>query len=137
MFLSFDEKHIRLVREDERWTVCADADQFKQVLVNLLNNAAEATPPEGQVRLQVSRESDADGRAMIVLRVSNTGPAMSDEARRRLFEPFFSTKEEGTGLGLCIAASIMARHEGRLLLESSVEGRTTFAVWVPAAEEDA
>jgi len=55
--------------------------------------------------------------------------------RARLFEPFFTTKDEGTGLGLCIAADIMARHGGQLMLESSTAGGTTFAVGVPVAVE--
>jgi two-component system sensor histidine kinase HydH len=58
---------------------------------------------------------------------------MPAEVRARIFEPFFTTKDEGTGLGLCIAARIMARHEGRLVLESSGEKGTTFALYLPAA----
>jgi signal transduction histidine kinase len=131
-----DGKQIRLVRREAAGLppVHADPDQFKQVLVNLLHNAADATPPSGEVRLEAGRQSDAEGRDMVVVRVGNAGPDMPEEVRRRIFEPFFSTKEEGTGLGLCIAASIMARHEGRLALESSAEGWTTFAVWIPAAQ---
>lgn len=72
---------------------------------------------------------------MIVVRISDTGPGIADEVRTRIFEPFYSTKDDGTGLGLCIAARIMADHGGRLLLESSNESGTTFAVWVPAAGE--
>jgi two-component system, NtrC family, sensor kinase len=57
---------------------------------------------------------------------------MTEAVQTRIFEPFFSTKENGTGLGLCISAQIMARHEGRLVLESSGAGGTTLAVWIPA-----
>ena len=78
--------------------------------------------------------SDRDGRGMVAVRIQDTGPGMHDEVQQRLFEPFFTTKESGTGLGLCIAAGIMTRHNGRLVLESSTGQGTTFAVWIPAAE---
>jgi signal transduction histidine kinase len=113
----------------------ADPEQFRQVLLNLLVNAQEATPVGGCIRVSTGMESDARGSAMIVVRISDTGPGIADEVRTRIFEPFYSTKDDGTGLGLCIAARIMADHGGRLLLESSNESGTTFAVWVPAAGE--
>jgi signal transduction histidine kinase len=115
--------------------VMADADKLKQVLLNLLGNAADAMAGGGEVRLATTVEKDADGRRMVVLRIRDTGPGISQDVRGRIFEPFFTTKESGTGLGLCIAAHIMARHGGSLVLESSTEAGTTFAVWLPAAAE--
>jgi signal transduction histidine kinase len=58
---------------------------------------------------------------------------MPEDVQSRVFEPFFSTKEGGTGLGLCIAARIMAAHQGLLVLESSSDRGTVFAVWLPIA----
>lgn len=71
---------------------------------------------------------------MVVVRVRDEGSGIPDEVRHRLFEPFFTTKDEGVGLGLCIAAEIMERHGGRLVLESSTSQGTCFAVWIPRAE---
>ena len=129
------DRKIRLVREDapDLSPVLADREQLRQVLINLLNNAAEATGEAGRISVMTRAESDPDGRKMVVVRVSDTGAGMSEEVRQRVFEPFFSTKEEGTGLGLCIAARIMARHEGRLVVESSGEAGTTLAIHLPAA----
>ena len=62
------------------------------------------------------------------------GAGMAQAVQRRVFEPFFSTKESGTGLGLCIAARIMAAHNGLLVLESSSGKGTTFAIWTPVAQ---
>ncbi len=112
--------------------VMADAEQLRQVLVNLLDNAAEAAGG-GEIHVSACVQSDADGRRMVVVRVQDTGAGMSEEVRQRAFEPFFTTKDDGTGLGLCIAARIMARHDGRLLLESSTGEGTSFAVWIPTA----
>ena len=74
---------------------------------------------------------------MVVVRVQDTGRGMPQDVRERIFEPFYTTKDDGTGLGLCIAAQIMARHGGRLVLESSTERGTTFAVWIPTARKEA
>jgi signal transduction histidine kinase len=114
--------------------VMADADQLKQVFVNLLNNAADAMRDGGQIRIATMAEKDVEGRGMVVVRIGDSGPGMPEDVQSRIFEPFFSTKETGTGLGLCIAARIMAAHGGLLVLESSSEKGTIFAVWIPIAE---
>ena len=126
---------IRLLREDapDLPLVLADREQLRQVLLNLLNNAAEAAGEGGQISVVTNEELDPREHKMVVVRVSDSGPGIPEEVSRRIFEPFFSTKDEGTGLGLCIAARIMARHEGRLVLESSNEGGTTLAIHIPAA----
>jgi signal transduction histidine kinase len=113
--------------------VLADADQLKQVLINLLDNAADAMAHDGQIAISAAPERDADGRAMVVVRIRDDGPGMPDEVRERIFEPFFSTKDDGNGLGLCISARIMARHDGLLVLESTNCQGTVFAVWTPTA----
>lgn len=129
------DQRIQLVREYAPGLppVSADREQLRQVLLNLLNNATQATGEGGLIRVSTAEESDSDGRRMVVVRVSDSGPGMPADVARRIFEPFFSTKDEGTGLGLCIAARITARHKGRLVLESSNERGTTFAVYIPAA----
>lgn len=129
------DRKTKLVRRDAPHLppVLADSEQLKQVLLNLLDNAAEAAGQQGQISVITTAESEADGRKMVIVRVSDSGPGIPEEVSRRIFEPFFSTKDEGTGLGLCIAARIMVRHEGRLVLESSNEQGTTFAIHIPAA----
>ncbi len=135
---SWKERKINLVQGPTAALplVMADPGQLKQVLINLLNNASDAMTDGGEIRILTSAERDADGRPMVVVRICDAGGGMGPEVQRRVFEPFFSTKE-GTGLGLCIAARIMAAHDGLLVLESSSEKGTTFAVWVPIAQEGA
>jgi signal transduction histidine kinase len=132
-------KNIRLLRKetDGLPAIVADPDQLRQVWVNLLNNAADAVGDSGEICVQTDAQRESDGRRMVVVRFQNTGPAMPEDVKQRIFEPFYTTKESGTGLGLCIAASIMAQHGGRLVLESSTAERTTFAVWIPAADGSA
>ena len=115
--------------------ILADADKLKQVFINLIGNALDAMADGGEIRIAATVENDADGRRMVVVRFRDSGSGMPKEVQARIFDPFFTTKEDGTGLGLCIAAQVMARHEGSLVLESSTEHGTTFAVWLPAPEE--
>ena len=115
--------------------VIADASQFRQVLLNLFENAVDAMPAGGEIRITTTVENDASGQSMVVVRISDSGQGMPQGIQRRVFEPFFTTKESGTGLGLCIAAQVMVRHGGALVLESSTDKGTSFAVWMPIAQE--
>jgi nitrogen-specific signal transduction histidine kinase len=73
---------------------------------------------------------------VLVVHVEDTGGGMPQEVQARIFEPFFSTKADGTGLGLCIAAAVMARHEGTLDLVWSTPQGTSWAVCIPTIEDD-
>lgn len=128
------DDRIEVVRCDEPGLprVNADAEQLKQVLLNLIGNARDAVAGGGRIHLRTRSETEPDGRKTVTVRISDTGVGIRPDVQARIFEPFFSTKERGTGLGLCIAARIMAGHEGRLVLESSSERGTTFALHVPA-----
>ncbi|MBI3465854.1 MAG: MCP four helix bundle domain-containing protein [Planctomycetes bacterium] len=130
-----EDRNILLIRRDAHALphVLGDADQLKQVLINLLSNAAEACSQQGEIRVSTSLERDESGRQMVVIRVADNGVGVPQEVASRIFEPFFTTKDEGTGLGLCIAARIMASHSGRLVLEPPGGSGASFAVWLPIA----
>lgn len=129
------QRKVTLVRQDAPNLpgVVADRAQLGQVFQNLLANAVEASSEGDEIRVVTTAESGRDGRPLVVVRLSDRGQGIPSEALGRIFEPFFTTKPEGTGLGLAIAASIMASHDGRLVLESSNDRGTTFAVFLPAA----
>jgi signal transduction histidine kinase len=129
---------MRLVRQGDRDMppISADPQQLKQVFVNLLGNAIEAMEAGGTVRVLAERQ-DEDGCPGLRIRVSDEGTGIPAKARAHLFEPFFSTKPDGTGLGLCIAGRIMARHGGSLGLESTSTSGTTFSLWIPSPAEEA
>jgi two-component system, NtrC family, sensor histidine kinase HydH len=103
-----------------------DGEKLKQVLLNLIRNAIEATGRGGRVRLDVTT---AYGEARLM--VQDDGPGVSPDAP--IFEPFFTTKPQGTGLGLPIAHRIAGDHGGRIDLESRM-GRTVFTVVLPIGE---
>jgi signal transduction histidine kinase len=127
--------HVQHPVSKELPPVIADAAQFRQVLLNLFENAVDAMPGGGEIRITTTVENDANGQRMAVVRICDSGHGMPQDVQRRVFEPFFTTKESGTGLGLCIAAQVMARHGGALVLESSTDKGTSFAVWMPIAQE--
>jgi two-component system sensor histidine kinase HydH len=106
-----------------------DPDQVQQVLVNLLTNAAQAIPEGGHV--EVRAEPTIDGRGTR-LRVIDDGPGVPVEARHRIFEPLFTTKAKGTGLGLALCRHIMEAHGGTIDLEPTLQG-TSFVLYIPAA----
>ena len=116
--------------------VLCDPQQLEQVLLNLLVNAVEATPEGGVIRLWSALERGMGDCPSVVIRVEDTGPGIAELAQARIFEPFYTTKENGTGLGLYIAAQIMAQLGGGLALERSGPGGSCFAVWAPAAVEE-
>jgi len=116
--------------------VLADPDQMQQVLINLVLNALDATPPGGRVEIS-ARLEDSGGRAGVAVAVRDTGPGIPDELKPRLFEPFFTTKPagQGTGLGLAICRDIIRAHGGEIRVESQLGAGATFTVWIPAAAE--
>jgi len=116
--------------------VWGDQVQLLQVLLNLALNALEAmsaTPPDAR-RLFI--RAGRDGNGDILVSVRDTGPGFPGETAERLFEPFFSTKSNGTGMGLAISRSIIEAHGGTLSGENCDGGGACFTVRLPQAKED-
>ena len=106
-----------------------DADQMKRVLINLVDNAIEATDKKGTV--VIATEFDRlQGRAR--LSVSDDGPGIAPEDRDRLFVPHFSTKKRGSGLGLAIVSRIVQEHHGAIRVEDNPPQGARFVVELPA-----
>jgi len=107
----------------------ADATQLQQVLVNLVKNAMQAMTTGGILNLQTGETSDG-----VWVSVADTGGGIPQEQINRIFEPFYTTKKKGTGLGLMIVQRIVRAHNGRIELESNVGRGTTFRIWLPLHE---
>jgi signal transduction histidine kinase len=106
-----------------------DATQMQQVLVNLVKNAMQAMTRDGTLTLQTGESSEG-----VWLSVADTGGGISQEQIARIFEPFYTTKKKGTGLGLMIVQRIVRAHNGRIELESNIGKGTTFRIWLPLHE---
>jgi signal transduction histidine kinase len=110
-----------------------DAQQIEQVLVNLIQNAIQAMPDGGTLRVSLSQADQA-----IALGVQDTGVGIPPENLTRIFDPFFTTKSagEGTGLGLSVSYGIIARHHGQITVDSIIGQGTTFTILLPKQQPD-
>ncbi len=108
--------------------VLADEAQLRQVFLNLLRNSRESMDGGGKL---VVASRPADGGAEVVF--SDSGRGMSGDVQERIFEPFFSTKEGGTGLGLAVSRQILQAHGGTIRCESQPGAGTTFVIRLPRA----
>jgi signal transduction histidine kinase len=118
-------------------TVHGDAEQLTAVFVNLLINAAEAMAGGGTIGVASANEQTGpEVTAVISVSVADEGPGVAPELRERVFEPFFSTKPEGTGFGLALALRTIEEHGGRLRLDPPLQGSgAVFVVELPLAPE--
>ncbi len=104
----------------------ADPLLLREVVTNLLNNALDAVQPKGRVDLTTGRR----GNGSPYFSVADNGPGVSEENRHHLFEPHFTTKEGGTGLGLFMSYGVVREHQGQLLFEGNRRG-AVFTVVLP------
>jgi signal transduction histidine kinase len=126
-----DEVTVEVEAGGPAWAL-ADATLVQQLVWNLLKNASEAMPTGGRIRVALRLEATAAARTA-VLRVSDDGKGVPPELRERIFEPFFSTKTHGTGLGLAMVARIAHEHDGTVEVVGDGPG-ATFEVRLPAVE---
>ncbi len=109
--------------------VLADHEQLKQVFFNLLRNATEAMPGGGRIEIEIEPCVPEGGE--ICVRVRDTGCGISPEALEHVFEPFYSTKRRGTGIGLAMTEKIVRAHNGTISVESVPGCGTTFTITLP------
>lgn len=103
-----------------------DPDALKRAVLNLVRNAIQASPPGGRVRVAAHRESGA-----LVLEVDDQGPGVPASKRSEIFQPFFTTKEKGTGLGLALAKRAVDAHRGTIRVEEPAGGGARFVIELP------
>ena len=136
---AFLEIDLRRTREDiainrrypDNALVCSiDPEQFQQVVLNILQNATQAMPEGGNVDIDVYRGLEA-GAEQAVLSIRDQGMGMDPEVQEKLFTPFFTTKEDGTGLGLVTSKKIVEAHGGSIRVESRPGSGTSFFVYLP------
>lgn len=106
--------------------VLHDPALIQQVILNLVLNGIQAIAGEGKVEIRCLPEP-----GFVVIQVSDTGRGIPPEALNKIFKPFFTTRREGTGLGLSLANSIVQSHGGRIEVTSAAQKGTQFKVWLP------
>ncbi|MGO8767032.1 MAG: two-component system sensor histidine kinase NtrB [Limisphaerales bacterium] len=133
------KSNIRLVLEpcDPLW-VRADPAQCRQVLTNLIQNAADSIGENGKITLRARADRRNLGKGevpVVIIEVADDGKGITPEVEQRLFDPFFTTKQSGTGLGLSIAARIVQSHGGQLQYQTLMNRGTTFGIILPELKE--
>ncbi|MBI5177644.1 MAG: CHASE domain-containing protein [Nitrospinae bacterium] len=120
-------------------TVEMDEGQISQVLHNIFINAMQEMPADGTITLTAENAAvDADSRLplpvgnYVKVSIADTGKGIAPEALGRIFDPFFSTKQKGSGLGLSIAYSVIKKHQGHISVESETGKGATFHIWLPS-----
>jgi signal transduction histidine kinase len=111
-----------------------DAEQLKEVVVNLIVNACEAMAPGGSIAIEERAEAHPVLGPAAAIVVRDSGPGIPAHLREKIFQPFFTTKEQGTGLGLSIAQRIITEHGGRLELEITDGRGAAFIITLPCQE---
>lgn len=114
--------------------VLADGDKLRQVFLNILRNAYEAVEERGRINISLSLLEEQSG-SKIRVEISDNGCGIPEEYRETIFEPYYTTKSSGIGLGLAIARKIIEQHMGSLKVEENVEKGTSFVILIPIEGE--
>jgi PAS domain S-box-containing protein len=125
---------------EKLWPADADKGQIGRVVQNLVLNAVQAMPEGGTIKITLKNER-IDGLSRVALgpgdyvqiAIADTGIGIKPEHLSRIFDPYFTTKQMGSGLGLAAVYSIVNKHRGSVDVESQVGGGTTFRIWLPAS----
>ncbi len=122
------EKHINLNKEIDSFipNIHVDPTQIKQVLLNILMNAAESMPEGGDITVNIKTYNK-----LVIIDIIDTGNGLSHESVKKMFDPFFTTKLNGTGLGMVISLKIINDHGGKINIESEPEKGTTVSLSLP------
>ncbi|PTA84432.1 PAS domain-containing sensor histidine kinase [Bacillus sp. Nf3] len=117
-------------KKQDAGAILADANQMKQLFINLIKNAIEAMPEGGSIYISTEKVMNE-----WKITIQDEGKGMCEEDIQKIYDPFFSTKTEGTGLGLTICATILKDHHGRMDVVSELGKGTTFHIYLPVCQK--
>jgi signal transduction histidine kinase len=121
---------INVICDDRPCIVSGDPTQLRQVFTNLVKNALEAMKGEGTLSVTVAQSAGP-----VVVRFDDEGPGIPPDKVARVFEPFYTTREDGVGMGLAVSLRIITAHDGTIQAGSREGGGTTITVRLPSASQ--
>ncbi|PKI16553.1 hybrid sensor histidine kinase/response regulator [Colwellia sp. 12G3] len=131
-----------LTLPQDLWMLNADKGRLSQVIINLLINAEHAMPSGGTLTVEATNIAEFTNNFVphlygkfVCLKISDKGVGISKEQQKYIFDPYFTTKQSGSGLGLAMAHSIIAKHNGYISVESELDKGTTFSIYLPAKSD--
>jgi two-component system nitrogen regulation sensor histidine kinase NtrY len=122
---------ISVERADDEPLVDLDAEQFKRVIINIVDNAVQAMQNQGRIDISITHNVFLN---RISVDIVDNGPGIREEDKEKLFLPYFSTKKDGTGLGLAIASRVIAEHRGYIRVRDNAPSGTIFTIELPIKE---
>jgi len=127
---------------EDLWTVNVDAGQISQVINNMIINADQAMPEGGIINIQFENvtltENDLlplNAGEYVKISIKDQGIGISGEYLQKIFDPYFTTKHKGSGLGLATSYAIIKKHDGRITVDSKMGSGTTFHIYLPSSKE--
>jgi len=142
--LSGSHSDYRITADKDLWHIDADEGQIGQVIQNIVQNASEAMPDGGTVDIRAGNEYIArgskpllpEGGRFVKITVRDTGTGIPAQHQLKIFDPYFTTKQKGSGLGLATSYSIVRNHGGMIELTSESNKGSTFSIYLPAGDEE-
>ncbi len=131
LYGDYKDLEIRVSGHEEEPLVEVDAEQFKRVIINVVDNAIQAMQSKGLIEIRV-RYDVASNR--VYVDIADDGPGIREEDKEKLFLPYFSTKKDGTGLGLAIASRVVTEHRGYIRIKDKKPRGTVFTIELPMRE---
>ncbi|MCX5823430.1 MAG: ATP-binding protein [Deltaproteobacteria bacterium] len=126
-------KHIIREFDQHLPEIFGDPQQLQQIFLNILLNAAEAIPEGGKITVKTCHDGNAK---TVAIEICDTGKGIPAELMEKIFQPFFTTKGKGTGLGLAVSKRIVEEHGGNISVSNNVSGGVTFTITLPVKAED-
>nr|WP_280875157.1 ATP-binding protein [Paenibacillus sp. PvP091] len=120
--------NIHVTYDNDRVSINCDENQIKQVFINILKNAVESMPRGGEIITHYSTSSEQDE---VHVKFTDQGIGIPQDRLRKIGEPFYTTKEQGTGLGLMLSYKIIESHKGRMNIQSEINIGTTIEIVLP------
>jgi two-component system sensor histidine kinase PilS (NtrC family) len=124
---------VNMILTDDPLFVQANKMEIRQVIWNPILNAIQAMSEGGILRVE-AHQAEIEGRDGAEIMISDTGCGISEQELQRIFEPFYTTRDTGTGLGLAVVNRIIEAYQGRIHMESELGKGTVFTIWLPAQE---